>query len=127
MGSKSKITPQIVEYILARHPNIKVYSNDYDITLISLYKDLQDENKRKELLDNYAYRFITKKEFDEINKNIPIYISEYTQYEGLEVVWYETKRQNIQGGSGKLKKELLMYNDCKDYNKTLGDLLWNKE
>lgn len=58
------------------------------------------------------------------NKDIPIYISEYTPYEGLQVVNYINKQSLLATSeTRKYKKELLMYNGCQDKEETLLDLL----
>ena len=93
MGSKSKIAPQLVDYMVNRHPNktifidaccgglaitaylvknypsIRVISNDYSEDLISLYKDSQDKEKWQKLLDECGYKFIDRETFASINKN----------------------------------------------------------
>ena len=58
------------------------------------------------------------------NKDIPIYISEYTPYEGLQVVNYINKQSLLRTSETRIyKKELLMYNGCQDKEETLLDLL----
>ena len=53
----------------------------------------------------------------------PVYISEYTQYEGLSLVNYENKQSLLCATNNRMiKKELLMYNDYES-EPTLFDLL----
>lgn len=58
----------------------------------------------------------------------PVYISEYTKYDGLSQCYYEHKNQTMNnkvesGKNAKLRKELLLYNDYENTNECLGDLL----
>lgn len=58
----------------------------------------------------------------------PVYISEYTKYDGLSQCYYEHKNQTMNnkvesGKNAKLRKELLLYNDYENKNECLGDLL----
>ena len=54
----------------------------------------------------------------------PIYMSEYSKENSiLNPVYFQLKHQNLGGGSGKLKKERLLYNDYSKVDLTMADLL----
>ena len=61
----------------------------------------------------------------EYKDKCPIYISEYTKYDGLKQVYYENKQQTLSSllDHRVVKKELLLYNDYEDRAESIGDML----
>lgn len=74
--------------------------------------------------DDDLHNKITKLALEYKDK-CPIYISEYTKYDGLKQVYYENKQQTLNSllDHRVVKKELLLYNDYQERAESIGDML----